>query len=1030
VVITRLTIACSALLLSIVSAAVAGHASSREGTFAADAAAAPPAVMKPRALESGVPVETVLAPRQEHTYLIPLLAAQVARLTIEQRGIDLIVEVRDAADATLAEFNDEVQPKGVERVDVVAAAPGTYTVAIRPARGTVAPGRYAVNVEELRAATDADRLLQEAHALRTSAAQSEAVGRFADARSSLERALILTEGIRGRDDIQVGRLALQLAGVNRKLADGPDAEAMYLRAIAIIERTLGIDHPNTALAQSQLAVLYQRAGERRKAESLLNRAFSVFEKTIGSEHPWFVSALITLASLRDSAGDLDAEETLLRRGLSITEKIGDTESLQYAALLNNLGEVQRQRQDYAGAEQLFRRSFDLGTRLLGPENYSIATSLQNLAIVARERKDYTTAIEYNVRALAIRQRMVGSDHPDVAHILTNLANIYRATGDYDKALETHHRALHIWEHAAGSYQRATLLSVGNIAKTYAAIGDTANAIAYQRRTDAIVEKQLALNLAVGSERQKLLFVRGMSERTDRTISLHLREAPDSSEAGELAALAVLQRKGRVLDAMIDTFAAVRRRLLTAGDRALLDSLNVTTTDLARIALDGSPTAGAQQRHRAVVDLEEKKETLEEALAEHSAAFRAQLQPVTLAAVRTAVPVESALLEFTIFRPFDPKAERNSEAYAPPHYAAYIVTRQNRPRGMDLGPSDAIDAAVDALRQALRDPDRSDVAARARVVDDLVMRPLRASVGGARRLLISADGELNLIPFEALMDEAGHYLIERYSMTYLTSGRDLLRMQTSRASRRPPVIFADPVFGEPRLTSARQPVVDMPATAPINRSSTSAAPRSTAYFAPLAATAEEAHAIKELFPDASLFTGSRATKEALLHVDAPRMLHIASHGFFLEDGQLALDNPLLRSGLAMAGANLSRRTRDDGMLTALEASGINLWGTRLVTLSACDTGVGEVRNGEGVYGLRRAFVLAGAETVVMSLWPVSDAIARETMVSYYKGLRAGRGRGDALRESKLAMLKRPGRQHPFYWASFIQSGEWANLDGRR
>ena len=102
----------------------------------------------------------------------------------------------------------------------------------------------------------------------------------------------------------------------------------------------------------------------------------------------------------------------------------------------------------------------------------------------------------------------------------------------------------------------------------------------------------------------------------------------------------------------------------------------------------------------------------------------------------------------------------------------------------------------------------------------------------------------------------------------------------------------------------------------------------------------------------------------------------------------------------------------------------------MTLSACDTGVGEVRNGEGVYGLRRAFLLAGTETLVMSLWPLSDYMARETMVTYYAGLRAGLGRGEALRQAKLSMLNRKGREHPFYWASFIQSGEWANLDGKR
>jgi len=139
--------------------------------------------------------------------------------------------------------------------------------------------------------------------------------------------------------------------------------------------------------------------------------------------------------------------------------------------------------------------------------------------------------------------------------------------------------------------------------------------------------------------------------------------------------------------------------------------------------------------------------------------------------------------------------------------------------------------------------------------------------------------------------------------------------------------------------------------------------------------------------------------------------------------------LLRSGLALAGANL-RQQGDDGILTALEASGLNLWGTKLVTLSACDTGLGEVKTGEGVYGLRRALIEAGAESVVMSLWPVSDYVTREMMTSYYTGLKQGLGRGEALRRVKLAMLKRPGRQHPFFWASFIQSGDWANLDGKR
>src|SRR5262249_49245140 len=200
-------------------------------------------------------------------------------------------------------------------------------------------------------------------------------------------------------------------------------------------------------------------------------------------------------------------------------------------------------------------------------------------------------------------------HPDVAQLLNNIAIIYRTQGDIPKSLATHLRALSIWEHAAGLYQDATLVSVGNLARTYAAARDLGHAIAYQQRTDAILEKQLALNLAVGSERQKLLFVQGIAARTDRTISLHLREAPGDAAAGALAALVVLQRKGRVQDAMADTFAAARGHALDARDRDLLDELREATAQLAREALGGPDPAHADERFGAIKDLEAQKERL-------------------------------------------------------------------------------------------------------------------------------------------------------------------------------------------------------------------------------------------------------------------------------------------------------------------------------------------------------------------------------------------------------------------------------------
>jgi CHAT domain-containing protein len=339
------------------------------------------------------------------------------------------------------------------------------------------------------------------------------------------------------------------------------------------------------------------------------------------------------------------------------------------------------------------------------------------------------------------------------------------------------------------------------------------------------------------------------------------------------------------------------------------------------------------------------------------------------------------------------------------------------------------------------------------VNEKIMRPIRLLIGNAKQLLISPDGALNLIPFEALVDEQNHFLIERFSCTYLTSGRDLLRLQVMRKNKSNPVVLANPIFGEPELIAKEEAnlMKSQRAASERKRSATSkrqsvttGSDLSEVYFSPLSGTAQEARTIKSLFVDANVLTGSQATESSLKRISAPRFLHLATHGFFLGDAPVSainvsartkdaspkIENPLLRSGLALEGANLHKSGDQDGILTALEASGLNLWGTKLVTLSACDTGLGEVKNGEGVYGLRRAFMLAGAETLVMSLWPVSDYVTRELMANYYIGLKQGLGRGEALRQVQLNMLKRKGREHPFYWASFIQSGEWANLEGKR
>jgi CHAT domain-containing protein len=360
----------------------------------------------------------------------------------------------------------------------------------------------------------------------------------------------------------------------------------------------------------------------------------------------------------------------------------------------------------------------------------------------------------------------------------------------------------------------------------------------------------------------------------------------------------------------------------------------------------------------------------------------------------------------------------------------------------LGLAEDLEVLIEEFRRALRDP-RADPTPEARHLYAKVLQPLIAATADSKRLIVSPDGGLNLVPFEALMDEQGRYLLSQRDISYVSSGRDLLRLAGKPAKSSAPVIVADPDFGEPDAAAAK-------AThrgTDVRRSVTMAPDLTTVYFGSLAGTAREARYLKALFPDASLLTRDSASKANLKSLASPVILHIATHGFFLDhEARLhassgaadprgiratsTVENPLLRSGLALAGANLNKDDSEEGILTALEAANLNLWGTKLVTLSACDTGVGEIKNGEGVYGLRRAFVLAGAETLVMSLWPVSDSVTRQLMGDYYRGLKEGLGRGNALQRARLAMMSRAARTHPYYWASFIQAGEWANLDGAR
>ncbi len=1007
-----------------------------------------------RALEPGNPHRRELAGGQRHSYRIRMSADQFLNVIIEQEGIDVVARLSGPDGKQMAEFDSEGRLRGQETVSQVAEVEGDYRLVVEPKQKGAPTGAYEIRIEELRAATENDRARQEARNLYQKAANLYRAGKFDEALPSYERALEIRERVLGPDHLDNVAIINNLAIIHSYRGEYSKAEPLFKRGLAIREKALGAEHLDVAKSLHGLANVYFLRSQYAQAEPLYLRALAIVEKRLEPEHTAVAISLNNIANLYYERGDYAEAEPLYRRALAIWEKALGPEHRDVAAPLNNLANIYRINGDVAKAEPLYQRVLAVYEKSLAPEHSNVALTLNNLGELYYDIGDYAKAEPFFKRALAVREKSLGPESPDVANSLNSLAELYRSGGDHAKAEPLHERALVIREKALGPEHPKVADSLNNLAILYMAKNDIAQAIALKSRANVISEHNLKLNLAISSERQVLAYLSTLAKQTDQTISLNLRYAPHDPVARSLAATLILQRKGRALDAASESLNALRSRF-DAEDRALLDQLTDVRSQIARLVLDGPQGMTAKQYRDRIKTLEEQAERFEAEISRRSDEFLAQSLPITLEAVRAAIPDDAALIEFASYRPFDPKAAKEDEAYGRSRYVVYVLRRQGEIQWKELGEANAIDGAVARLRKALRDPKRRDVKNLARAVDQEVFQPLQPLLGNLTRLLISPEGALNLIPFEALVDERGRYRVERYSISYLASGRDLLRLQVARKSQSGPLVIANPDFGGRREVEATRLLKQTKAAPKKQARKESPAPAFSQYYFPaLPYTAEEGEALRSLLPGATLLTQRQASKAALLQVHSPELLHIATHGFFLEDLKLTstrerrksapddsrrlkqvekdgsrIENPLLRAGLALAGAN-EQREGDNGILTALEMTGLNLWGTKLVTLSACDTGVGEVRNGDGVHGLRRALALAGAETQVMSLWPVSDRWTRELMVSYYRGLQRGQGRAAALRQAQLQMLKDVKRRHPYYWASFIQSGEWANLERER
>jgi CHAT domain-containing protein/Tfp pilus assembly protein PilF len=748
-------------------------------------------------------------------------------------------------------------------------------------------------------------------------------------------------------------------------------------------------------------------------------------------------------------GDYPEALNNFEQALKLSKKI-NRQDLEEKSL-ENLGGIYLEFGQSLRALKYYEQAFKLSQNLLNIERQS--TALNNLGLWYLNNSNYSQALNYFNQALEIDNK--SADPPNLASVFLNLGATYRGQKNYNKALDYYNKALDILKKTGAlamqssadnslgllyldmkqyglalqhlmsartisqqiGSQKLEATSLNNIGILYYSQEDYKKATEYFAIGSEIEEKLLTQNLALGSEFEKFDYLKTFSGKTDVTISLNLQSAPNNPEATHLALKTILQRKGRILDVLTNSLQILRQQINDPESQTLLEQLIQKQTQLSNLTFQKTETIKSPEIHRQqLANLQNETQQLEDKLSRRSAEFRNLSQPITLEAIQKLIPTNAALVEIVRYQPFNPKATKESEKFGNPHYAVYILFANGKIKTKDLGETQFIDDNVTAFRRNLADSKTPipQLQKSARQLDEKLTQPIRQLLGNTKTLLLSPDSTLNLIPFEALVDENNQYLVENYQITYLTSGRDLLRQKEKFASQQPPLIIANPLYDP----TGKKVVLNPNSIRSINIDES--------VFPRLEATEAEAEAIKKLLPQATVLTQAQATENALKQVKKPNILHIATHGFFskLTDNKNSgeNENPLLRSGLVFAGVKVSQSAGDDGVLSALEATNLNLVGTKLVVLSACDTGNGDATTGEGVYGLRRALVIAGSESQLISLWKVSDSATKDLMIAYYQRLKKGEGRSEALRQTQLAMLKSEKQNHPFYWASFIPSGD--------
>ncbi|MCF8245254.1 MAG: CHAT domain-containing protein [Saprospiraceae bacterium] len=853
---------------------------------------------------------------------------------------------------------------------------------------------------------------------------------------------------------EYGRILNDLATLYSDMARFEEAERWYLRGMEVQEATIGKESSDYAWSLSNLGLLYKDMGRYEDAERSLLEARQIWEKMTGPKSPEYGTCLDNLASLYYKLGLFEAAEPLYKEALDIRRK-EDEKGMEFSVSLNNLAVLYMAKEDYKEAEPFYKLSKTNIEKTTGKENATYAWTLNNLGILYDKMGRYATADSLLSEARIVRKKILGKNHPDYANTLEDLASLYQKIKNPEAALKLHLEAKAIFEKTFDKSHPRYEECIRNLAVLYQEQGNHELAGPLMLEANDLQRSLLVKSTRYLSERELAANAITFASGLDGLYSFARQKPAINFKLSSVLFDNTIFHKGFLLTAsnqvkhlaLRDSASSMRYELLTSYHRRLA----------AEYAKPIEERAG-------VATLEQKANELEKELVRTVSGFGEATKQVTWQEVQSKLQPGEAVVEFVHYQ------YRTPESTDSVFYSALVLQPGDAtPKFVHLCEEKSLDSLFGAGTAR-----RSDFVADLynyhergatplgkpnKSLYELLWQPLEGELKSVKTIYFSPSGLIHRLNLGAIALNKKESLAERYKLIQLISTRQLVVPCEVKILNQEALVFGAVKYELDTAIIQSQPVgITEEALASRNRASKGLSltyTDSTARGGPLGFleyTEEEIAYVELSLKVGGIQTtvrkGYEATEEAFKTTGmvnhSPRVIHIATHGYFFPDPkesgnrlQLAptkvggsepvfkiSDNPMLRSGLILSGGNYAwetgkplRPNMEDGILTAYEICQMNLSNTELVVLSACETGLGDIKGNEGVYGLQRAIKIAGAKYLIMSLWQVPDKQTSLLMKAFYeKWLEDKMSVKDALLAAQKA--RRDNGDDPFYWAGFV------------